>query len=560
MTVEETFKRGRARHQAGALAEAEAAYRSALVLAPDHQDTLKHLGVLLFSTSRYAEAADVLAKLSQAAPDSAEAQNNLANALVALGKHDEAIAAYERALALDPNLKAARSNLASLHVNRGLPLVHTRHAQAAQHFARAIAVDPDRASAHAALGFSLHALGKPEEALASFRRALGIEPDNTEALRGFGIAAQALGQSDEARRALERAVALAPTNPSYHRVLSQMKRFIPGDPQIATMESLANDPSRLPEPQQAELHYALGKAYRDIGETRAAIEHLLRANTIRRRTVQYDEAGTLGMMHRIAAVFTPELLAEKGGAGDDSSLPIFIVGMPRSGTTLVEQILASHPLVTGGGERTLLSEIARSLTMGNVVFPESVTLLEAKSLGQAGRRYVNALQAEAPGASRITDKMPMNFELVGLIHLALPKARIIHVIRDPVDTCMSCFTRTFGRNLPFSYGLGELGRYYRAYVELMSHWRSVLPAGRMLEMRYGDVVGDLESAARQMIAYCGLKWDERCVAFHRTQRPILTASATEVRQPLYADAIGRWKDCGDLLAPLVEALGPLAAR
>jgi hypothetical protein len=233
--------------------------------------------------------------------------------------------------------------------------------------------------------------------------------------------------------------------------------------------------------------------------------------------------------------------------------------MPRSGTTLIEQILASHPKIFGAGE---LQSFSRALSILEAPdgappsFPEFVPGLPAESLRQVGAHYLNDVRALAPPAERITDKMPGNFPLLGLINLALPNARIIHMRRDPIDTCVSCFSMLFANGHPYSYDLAELGRYYRAYETLMSHWREVLPTGVMLEVRYEDVVADVEHQARQVVAHCGLPWDDRCLAFHETQRAVQTASAVQVRQPIYRTSVGRWRPYAELLRPLLRELDP----
>jgi len=252
-----------------------------------------------------------------------------------------------------------------------------------------------------------------------------------------------------------------------------------------------------------------------------------------------------------ASVFSAELIRRNEGLGDPSADSIFIVGMPRSGTTLVEQVLASHPEVFAAGEVMNFREAMEAVA----AFPEAMPSLTAEQLREIGARYAKSMRALAPTAERITDKMPSNFRFVGLIHLALPNARIIHVRRDPIDTCLSCYSKIFTGDQPFSYDLGELGRFYRAYEALMAHWRRVLPEGAMIEVQYEELVADFEKQARRIVDYCGLAWDERCLAFHETKRPVLTASAVQVRQPLYRSAVGKWRPYAALLAPLLDALG-----
>jgi hypothetical protein len=234
--------------------------------------------------------------------------------------------------------------------------------------------------------------------------------------------------------------------------------------------------------------------------------------------------------------------------------------MPRSGSTLVEQILASHPKIFGAGElNDFGTAVARLGDRARAPFPELVRAMSEEDLRQLGTNYLDATTALAPEAARITDKMPFNFHFVGLIHLALPHARIIHTRRDPVDTCLSCFSTLFTAGQPYGYDLGELGRYYRGYAALMQHWRNVLPNGVMLEVQYEELVDDLEDQARRLVAHCGLDWDETCLAFHKTQRPVLTASATQVRQPIYKSAVGRWRVYEEFLGPLTRALAGEAA-
>jgi Sulfotransferase family len=308
-----------------------------------------------------------------------------------------------------------------------------------------------------------------------------------------------------------------------------------------------------------ELHFALGGAYEGLAQHDRAMDHWLRGNALKRRLIGYDEAAALGTFERIAAAFTPELMRRNAGGGDPSPLPIFIVGMPRSGTTLVEQVLASHPQVFGGGERRDLTSAMADVFGRDTEaahFAERLAALTSEDFRRIGAAYLARVTPLAPAAQRITDKMPANFRFVGIIHLALPNARIIHIRRDPVDTCLSCFSKLFGGKQPYSYDLAELGRYYRAYERLMAHWREALPADAMLEVQYEELVSAFAPQARRIVAHCGLEWDEACLAFHRTERPVRTASAAQVRQPIYQNAVGRGRAYGSMLAPLLEALSP----
>jgi len=360
-----------------------------------------------------------------------------------------------------------------------------------------------------------------------------------------------LGQLDEAQQALEQAVQLSPSTPLFYLNLANARKFSPDDPHLTAMAELARDAGALDVMAQIDLHFALGKALADVGQHEQSFQHLLRANTLKRQQIEYDEPATRALFDRIRSVFTPVLMLAQQSLGEPSRVPVFIVGMPRSGTTLVEQIVASHPMVFGAGE---LNDFESAILALGKPFPESVPSLDAEALRRLGADYLSRLPA-AGEAERVTDKMPSNFRFLGLIHLALPRARIVHVRRDAVDTCLSCFSNVFAGQQAYTYDLAELGRYYRMYEDVMAHWRAVLPAGVMLEVRYEDVVADLERQARRIIEHCGLDWDAACLRFHETARPVRTASATQVRQPIYSSSVGRWHAYASQLGPLLDALG-----
>jgi Sulfotransferase family len=299
------------------------------------------------------------------------------------------------------------------------------------------------------------------------------------------------------------------------------------------------------------LHFALGKACSDLGRHEQSFHHLLAANSLKRRQIDYDEAATLQLFDTTRSLVTAEVIRERTGLGDPSATPIFIVGMPRSGSTLTEQILVSHPDVHGAGEVADFATAIMGLDNRGPL-PADVGGEELRSMGA---RYLASLRARAPaGAPRITDKMLGNSRFVGLIHLALPNARIIHVRRHAVDNCLSCFSLLFRNGMGYCYDLGELGRYWRAHEALMQHWHAALPEGTMLQVCYEELVADLETQARRIIAHCGLPWTDVCLEFHRTQRPVQTASVVQVRQPIYTSSVGRWEPYKTMLRPLLDAL------
>lgn len=574
-------------HQAGQLNEAERLYRQILALDSRHADSLHLLGVIAYQVGRYDSAIELITRAIAIDPAAAAYHSNLGNALKEQGKLSEAVAHYRQAIALKSDYPEAHNNLgnalleqgrleeaiascrtaialkpdyADAHNNLGIALREIgRFSEAVASSRTAVALRPDYPNAHNNLGNALQQLGRLDEAIVCYRKALDFRPGFADAYNNIANALIALGRLSEARDHLKRAIELSRASPAFYWNLGMTKRFTADDPDLAEMQQMAGDIAALGTNDKIHLHFALGKALADIGQHEQSFFHLLRANTLKRQQIDYDEGPTLALFERIRNVFTPELMRAKSGLGHPSTVPIFIVGMPRSGTTLVEQILASHHQVFGAGELSEFENALARVDEGSTVpFPERVRSLSGGDLRQLGMNYLDAIAALAPGKARIVDKMPPNFRFAGLIHLALPNARIIHIRRDPRDNCVSCFATLFATGPLYSYDLSELGRYYRAYQALMQHWREVLPPAAMLEVRYEALVDDFEPNARRIVAHCELDWDDACLAFHQTQRPVQTASATQVRQPIYRTSVGRWEKLGSQLAPLLQALGQAA--
>jgi tetratricopeptide (TPR) repeat protein len=469
------------------------------------------------------------------------------------GRIHEAVALYKRVLLQKPDYAAA-------HINLGVALVQQgRIDEAIEHYQRALALDPRAADVLINLGTALATQGKIDDATAHYERALVIDPDNAMAHNGLGNILKILGRFDDARAHFERAIAIHPDYAEAHISRAEIKSFHPGDPDLAALEKLAGRDGSSAN-KAPIIHFALAKAFEDCGDYGRAFEQLRKGNDLKRRQIHYDEPATIKLFRRISAVFNSRLFDRFRGEGDPSSVPVFVVGMPRSGSTLVEQILASHPQIHGAGELTDL-ETATSTVLGAgaVPFPDFVPTLDGARLRRIGQRYLAQLQALGNGRLRIVDKMPGNFLKIGLIRLVFPNARIIHTMRDPIDTCTSCYSQSFTAGQEFSYDLAELGRYYRLYGDLMAHWRSVVPSGAILDVQYEDVVDDLEGQARRLIEYCGLPWDDRCLSFHKTERPVKTASLVQVRKPLFRGSVERWRRYEAGLGPLLKELGDVAA-
>ena len=532
----------------GRPADAVAQFDKALALEPRNPGAWCNRGCALQALGRDAEAVDNFGKALALDPKLLAAHFNLANTLARLGRHEEAVERYRRAIALQPGLAEAFVSLASSLI------ALKRWQEALESSDQAIKLLPNDVWAHYYRGQALQALERYEESLASYNTALAIDADHTPALIEKASLSHILGRFDETRAAAEKLNKINPRNVYNYLLLADTKRFVRDDPQIAAMEALLEEDKALSARERMGLHFALGTIYEKLGEHERSFGHFLDGNALRRREAAYDEGATLRMLARITEIFTPAFLAGKSGHGDPSCRPIFIVGMPRSGTTLIEQILAGHPRVHSCGE---ISHFALSLfALKGTNYPDNVLTLSPEETGKLGAAYLQKATASMPAtADRFTDKMLTNLLYVGLIHLALPNARIIHARRDPIDTCLSCFTQFFVEGHNFANDLGELGRYYRACEQVAAHWHRVLPAGTMLEVQYEEVVADPETQARRIVAYCGLAWDDACLAFHKVERAVHTASATQVRQPIYRSSVGRWRTYQDRLQPLLEALG-----
>jgi tetratricopeptide (TPR) repeat protein len=618
--IEQAFQIVSGLHDEGKLREADGLYQFILAVMPAHHDSLFRMGMLRARAKRMNDAALLLSRAVAVKPDSVDALAGLGMALSALGRDDEAlvcfqkalsinpdhavaltavgtslhkrglieqaISHFERAIAIQPDYADAHFNLANvlqrldrlaeamMHYNKVLSVQPHNYAacnnlatvlQKLGHFDNAIklyrlafAINPEYADAYYNLGTVFLALDRNEDAIAESEKALRLDPSKAFAHNNIGVALQALGRIEDAGAAYERALQLAPREAAIHLNLGYLRRFTASDPRLAALEKLVEEMATLDAGNQISLHFALGKAYSDLSQHERSFRHLRDGNVLKRAQVMYNEKEMLGLFEGIRATFTPELMQQKSGGGHHSDTPVFVVGMPRSGTTLVEQILASHSRVHGAGE---IEDFHRAMTkfryQGGIAaeFPDFVSAMSPDDLCGLGSDYIALTTSAAPAAERIVNKLPLNFKYVGLIHLALPNARIIHIRRDPVDTCFSCFSLLFTGDQSFTYDLGELGRYYRGYAAVMEHWRSVLPPGVMIEVQYEDLVADLEGQARAIVDHCGLDWEDACLAFHKTTRLVKTASSVQVREPVYQTSVGRWRQYENFLQPLVQALG-----
>ena len=565
---------------AGALETVERRCRALLKARPADGLLWKILSVSLLRQRKDALAA--MERAAQLLPQDAEVHLNLGIGLAAAGERTRALASYRQALALDPRSTAALSHLGDLLREVG------EHEEALALRRRAIELDPGRAEHHVNLGKALFEIRRLDEATAAFRAALALQPDDVQALLGLAgtarmrgraaeaeeICRQALalepdhveglsllgelqadrGQFAEARALFERALAINPALPAVYCSLATHRKMTSADGAWRQqVEALLAKP--LPLSHEMGLRYALGKYCDDLGRYDEAFDNYRRANELARRTKQqYNREKLERRVDRIIATFDAQFLQEQRAGSADSEVPLLVIGMPRSGTSLAEQILASHPAVFGGGELRFWEG-----AFGVFEAERAAGVSAAELLPQFGRDYLERLRALAGGASRVIDKMPANFLYAGLAHAALPRARIIHMRRHPLDTCLSIYSQNFFRMGSYANDLGDLAHYYGQYQRVMQHWRRVLPAGALLEVPYEELIADQEGWTRRMLEFAGLPWDPRCLDFHETDRVVITASRWQVRQRLNSSSAGRWRHYARHLAPLEQLLSRSAS-
>ncbi|SME92477.1 Flp pilus assembly protein TadD, contains TPR repeats [Tistlia consotensis] len=524
--------------------------RRALRRLPEDPGLAALQGDLLAAGGDLAGAVGAWRRALEVGPPAAPLLANLGSALNALGRHDEALAAYDRALALDPDLPAALTGRGEALLRLG------REAEALAPLGRALEREPGSLPALKALGQAREATGDVEAAVATFRQGLALAPHDAELQAALGQSLQRLGRFEAAREALERALALKPDHTDALTALLQGRALAPDAPEAGRLRSILADEAR-PLAERAGAGFALARALQRGAAHEAAFAAAAEANALAARARPHDAAGYAAYVEALLAAFPKALFERLAGSGDPDPRPVFVVGLPRSGTSLVEQILASHPAVYGAGELTALPALARALPARLAAaepWPACAARLDAAALRGLAADYRAAWPAATSGAARVTDKLPANYHYLGLIALALPAARIVACRRDPRDVALSNYFQFFERGQTFSHDLGDLARQVLAHRRLMAHWQALLPPGAILEVDHEALVDDLEGGARRLVAHCGLDWDPACLAFHETERAVQTASLWQVRQPLDRGSVGRWRAYRRQLEPFVAAL------
>ena len=528
---------------AGRLAESVAPLQQAIRIDSGNAAAHHDLGVTLFNCNRLAEAAASLRSAATLKPDFAHAHFMLGIVAQGLGQDDLAIAGFRRATALSPKLTAAHDYLGDLLLARG------ETAEAARCYRRAAACAPETTQGRLGEAKAFVADADPAGAEARLRRALALDPKSDDAHRLLGQILSEVGRFAEASAHFEEAIALTPhLQEASYLGLVGCKRMGEADRPLIARMTAALENRDLAAPQRVKLHFALGKALDDCGEYAEAMRHFDRGNRIRAGFVKFHRPRLQALVDRLIARCTRDYFDRNAAIGADDETPVMIVGMPRSGTTLVEQIVSNHTLGGAGGELLFWA------THGPAWYQDTGEEVTTERASRLAADYLALLHRLAPGAGRVIDKMPMNFLWIGLIRTVFPRARIIHCRRSPVDTCLSIYTQNFTSLPSYASNRGDLVFCYRQYQRLMAHWREVLPATSFLEVDYETLVADAEAGARRLIAFCGLDWEDACLRPEQNHRRISTASSWQARQPIYRTSVERWRRYEPWLGELRDLL------
>jgi tetratricopeptide (TPR) repeat protein len=520
--------------QSGQVSAAIAVLHGLIQSDPGHFDAHQALGAALMESGQVDQAGAVWSRAVALRPNSAEAHRDLGFAYYRLGLHAQAIAAWRRAVVLAPKLGDVHYRLSELYAMAGqmaeaadsleraadtrrnttmerlyradARLMRGDMAGAEQWARKAVALDPKSDATHGALAGIMFAQGRFDEAAAGFETCLRINPGLAKAWDG----------------------------------LARCRKYRADDTDIPGRMHGVLQRADLPESDRMTMHFALGKVYDDAGDYARAMEQFDIGNRLRARGPAFDRAGMAASVDRAIALFTSDFMARHGAGGLTDDIPLFIVGMYRSGTTLVEQIVSSHPGIAAGGELTVWAP-------GEIDFNEHADPVQMR---EAATKYVAALHKISPDAARVTDKLPFNFLRLGAIHALMPHARIIHCKRNPIDTCLSIYATLFNTPVSFAASKEDLVFCYRQYLRIMAHWRHVLPADIFLEVAYERLIAEREAETRRLIAFTGLAWDDRCLRPEHNIRAISTSSAWQARQPVYPTSVQRWRHYAPWLGEL----------
>lgn len=511
----------------------------AVRLNPAHGEAFHALGSALMQTGRVDQACAILSQAAALLPDSAPVHRDLATAYDRLDQHEPAIASYRRAAECAPKMADVQLRLGQLYAN------YCRMEEAADCLNRAADAKPGTADAwlyRSDAQMLRREIGQAEQFA---RKAIALAPGRIEGHVGLAGLLYSQGRFDEAAACYEAALRIDPASAKSWHGLAQCRQYTAADAGILDRMQAVLRRGDLPDEARVAIHFALGKVYDDLGQYAQAMAQFDAAARLRAKGPPFDRARLAALVDRTIRVFTPDFCARQTALSVPDALPLFIVGLYRSGTTLVERILSSHPAVAAGGELTVWAPMDLEVDPSHGGFDPITT-------PAAIEKYLSVLRTIGPQAARVTDKLPPNLFRLGAIHALMPHARLIHCQRDPVDTCLSIYTTLFTTRLPFAAKKADLVFYYRQVCRMMEHWRRVLPESVLLDVEYERLIADRAAETRRVVAFSGLEWDEACLSPERNARPIGTASAWQARQPVYATSVARWRRYEPWLGELLE--------
>ncbi len=541
--------------QLGLYDEAVSCCRKAVALRPDYVDAHYNLAQAYMHLFRFTEAVAGYRQVLRLQPEHLDALNNLGYALEKLGDYQEALSCYRKAVKIRPDFAEAYCNLGNLLINLG----QGAEGEGIQFLRLAIQLKPQYTKTYKYLGLALDSAGRTDEALECFDKILTAEPGNPEILACKALAYEKRREYEKAYDLLRPHLEGATRDVNILLAYAAISRHVDRRDEALSLLARALAESRVKPDEALAVNFMLGKLYDAKGDYDLAFRHFEQGNALKR--VNYDPESTVREFDEMMTFFSREFFERQPHAQHGSDRPVFIVGMPRSGTTLVEQILASHPRVFGAGELVYIGTLANKLPVqlnSNLGYPRCLVSLTQERSEALAKQYLDHLHDLSPDAARVTDKMPHNFQYLGLIELLFPHAHIIHCQRNPLDTCLSIFSYDFNAMHGYATKLEWLGQYYRKYEALMAHWKKVLTVPFM-EIGYEDLVADQERLTRKLVEFCGLEWDDRCLRFHENKRSVNTPSYDQVRRPIYKKSVARWKHYERHLEPLMQALDVYSA-
>jgi tetratricopeptide (TPR) repeat protein len=534
--------------QFGKIEEAEKCLNRAIGADPRRAETYYELGEIALARGRPEQAAAYFTKAQELKSGYAEAINGLGEALKAQGKYVQALACLRHGVEIRPDFFLFHYNLGKILVARG------HEDQAADEYRRVLRMNQNYVPALLDLGYVLTATGNYDEATACYRKVQEIDPVSLKAVAGQADLNEKRGDFEKCRVILQPYLESGTVDLDIVLSLARICHRFHSCAEVAVLGERVLTAGGYTRNNEQLLHFELGAIYDRLADYDKAFEHYSRGNAL--AEVSLDPGPFAAEVDMLITAYSVEPLRRMPSATRASERPVFVVGMPRSGTSLVEQILASHPLVHGAGELLEILKIVDSMPSrldAHKTYPKCVEALTQEFVDDAALTYLRYLEGLNSVAQRVVDKLPHNFLHLGLIQLLFPHAHVIHCIRDSLDTCLSCYFQNFGSRQPYSYDLAYLGRYYREYRRLMDHWKKTLSLP-ILDIQYEELISDQEAVSRKLVAFCGLDWDDRCLRFHETKRTVSTASYDQVRRPLYKSSVHRWKNYEKYLGPLKRAL------